>query len=43
MRELTKKRMEARARSLIQDFDEKLAGAAAEIQEAFEDLLGPFG
>eukprot|EP00434_Breviolum_minutum_P020481 symbB.v1.2.018058.t1/scaffold1398.1/size121478/1 len=34
VRELTKKRMEARARSLIQDFDEKLADAAAQVQEA---------
>lgn len=39
VRELTKKRMEARARSLIQDFDEKLAEAAAQVQEVIDRAI----
>ncbi|CAJ1436061.1 unnamed protein product [Effrenium voratum] len=43
VRELTKKRMEARARSLIQDFDEKLADAAAQVQEVIDRAIVNIG
>ncbi|CAL1165849.1 unnamed protein product [Cladocopium goreaui] len=39
VRDLTQKRMEARARSLIQDFDEKLADAAAQVQEVIDRAI----
>jgi len=39
VRELMKKRMEARARALIQDFDEKLADTFAQIQEVIEKAI----
>jgi len=43
IRDLTRKRLESRARSMIEDYDERLAAAAAEVQEVIDQAIVNIG